>query len=39
MKKTYEIPELKIALLNKVDVIVTSDGGNGQEGDETIITP
>ena len=27
MKKTYEVPELKIALLEKTDIIVTSDTG------------
>lgn len=36
MKKTYEIPELKIALLERTDVIVTS---NGQDEDETDIIP
>ena len=25
MKKTYEIPELKVSLLERADVIVTSD--------------
>lgn len=31
MKKTYEIPELKIALLERMDVIVTSAGGDPDE--------
>ncbi len=33
MKKTYEVPELKVSLLNRADVIVTS----GEDEDETII--
>ena len=32
MKKTYEIPELKVSLLERADVIVTS----GEDDDETI---
>ena len=31
MKKTYEIPELKVSLLDRADVIVTS----GEDEDET----
>lgn len=37
MKKTYEIPELKIALLERADVIVTS--GIQPEEDEGPIIP
>lgn len=37
MKKTYEIPELKVALLERADVIVTS--GINQDDDETEIMP
>lgn len=36
MKKTYEIPELKIALLERTDVIVTS---GEQDDDELPIVP
>ena len=32
MKKTYEIPELKVSLLERADVIVTS----GEDDDETV---
>ncbi len=32
MKKLYEIPELKIALLERTDVIVTS----GEDDDDTL---
>lgn len=37
MKKTYEIPELKIALLEKTDVIVTSDEEFQPDPNETPI--
>ena len=37
MKKTYEVPELKIALLEKTDVIVTSDNAPGGDDDELPI--
>lgn len=37
MKKTYEIPELKIALLQKTDIIVTSDNTPGGDDDELPI--
>ena len=30
MKKTYEIPELKVALLERADVIVTSGEDEGE---------
>ena len=36
MKKTYQIPELKIALLERTDVIVTS---GEQDDDELPIVP
>ena len=40
MKKTYEVPELKIALLQKADVIVTSENVPGGDEDELpIIAP
>jgi len=37
MKKTYEIPELKVALLERTDVIVTSEIKTDE--DETDIIP
>ena len=39
MKKTYQIPELKIALLAKTDIIVTSDNAPGGDDDELPIMP
>jgi hypothetical protein len=31
MKKLYEIPELKVAVLAKTDIIVTSEGKDDDE--------
>ena len=39
MKKTYEIPELKIALLAKADIIVTSDNVPGEDDGQLPIMP
>jgi hypothetical protein len=37
MKNYYEIPELKVTLLEKTDVIVTSDNAPGGDDDELPI--
>lgn len=37
MKKLYERPELKVALLERTDVIVTSDNTPGGDDDELPI--
>lgn len=37
MKKMYEIPELKVSLLEKTDIIVTSDNTPGGDDDELPI--
>lgn len=37
MKKLYEIPELKVALLAKTDIIVTSENSPGGDDDELPI--
>lgn len=36
MKKFYEVPELKITLLEKTDVIVTSNEG-GEDGELPVM--
>ena len=33
MKKTYETPDMKVALLARADVIVTSGAGGGEPGE------
>ena len=36
MKKMYQIPKLQVSLLEKMDIIVTSDGEVGPIDDESI---
>ncbi len=37
MKKMYEIPEIKVTILDRFDVIVTSDNSPGGDDDELPI--